>query len=142
MSARISGDRQRRGSGTARESRESWRLSADSLTERHRRRVVCAPMTPCRSRSRHLGQALSVRPCVRATAPLTFAVALSALLLCAGVLLWLGAAPAAAVPVDGKPIWLFGAVKSQADSLTNQAGFVRAEIDALDTELERHTESY
>jgi cell wall-associated NlpC family hydrolase/Trp operon repressor len=99
-------------------------------------------MAPCFSRSRHLSPALPVRPRVRAAAPFTLAVALSALLLCAGVLLWLGTAPAAAVPVDGKPIWLFGAVKSQVDSLTNQAGFVQSEIDALDTELERHTESY
>jgi cell wall-associated NlpC family hydrolase/Trp operon repressor len=99
-------------------------------------------MTPCLSRSRHLSPATPVRPRARAAAPFTLAVALSALLLCAGVLLWLGTSSAAAIPVDGKPIWLFGAVKSQVDSLTNQAGFVQSEIDALDTELERHTESY
>jgi peptidoglycan DL-endopeptidase CwlO len=65
-----------------------------------------------------------------------------AALLCCGVLLGTRAGSATAFPSDGQPIRLYGAVKAQVDDLQIQAGFVQAEIDSLDTELERRTEGY
>lgn len=80
-----------------------------------------------------------LRAPARAAAPfaLTLAVAL-----CAAVLLWSWVSPAAAGPTETQPVRLSGAVKMQVDDLQSHAGFVQAEIDSLDTELERHTESY
>lgn len=57
-------------------------------------------------------------------------------------LLCLGSSPASAVPADNSQIRLYGEVKAQVDSLSNQAAFVQAEIDSLDSELELSTESY
>jgi hypothetical protein len=65
-----------------------------------------------------------------------------AALLCCGVLLGTRAGSATAFPNDGQPIHLYGAVKAQVDDLRIQAGFVQAEIDSLDIELERRTEGY
>jgi cell wall-associated NlpC family hydrolase len=62
--------------------------------------------------------------------------------LCCGILLWMSAAPAAAIPNDPQSVRLYGAVKTQVDDLRIQAGFVQADIDSLDTELEKRTEGY
>jgi cell wall-associated NlpC family hydrolase/Trp operon repressor len=96
------------------------------------------------SRSRRLSAAARVRVCVRVTSPSTllFAAVLLATLLSAAVLLSLGASAAVAAPTDGNTVRLFGEVKTQVDALSNEAGFVQAEIDALDDELERSTEAY
>ncbi len=84
-----------------------------------------------------------VRARAQAAAPstLVFALVLAALL-GAGLLLSLGPSPATAIPTETQPVQLYGAVKSQVDSLSIQAGFVQAEIDALDEEVEKRTESY
>jgi len=58
------------------------------------------------------------------------------------VLLGVSAYPVAAAPTDAQSMRLYGAAKSQVDSLSVQAGFVQLEIDALDAELERQTEAY
>ncbi len=95
------------------------------------------------TRSRRLGSPARERARTRTTTPFTlaFVLALSALL-GAVILLALGASPAAAVPAGTEQIQLDGAVKTEVDSLSSQAGSVQAEIDALDTELEKRTEAY
>jgi len=100
-------------------------------------------MSSCRSRSRRLSPAtiLRSRAGVAASLVLTLAAAL-----CAAVLLWSWVSPAAADPLDpllsGQTFRLYGPVKVQVDDLQYQAGVVQADIEALDTELERYTESY
>lgn len=100
-------------------------------------------MATSHTRSRRLGLPAHVRARARTATPSTFAfVLVLSALLGATILLGFGASPAAAVPSNTQPVQLFGAVSSQVDSLAIQAGFVQAEIDALDTELEQRTESY
>ena len=102
-----------------------------------------ALMADSHTRSRRLGLPARVRAYAWTATPstLVFALLLTALL-GAAVFLALGTSPAAAVPTETQPVQLYGAVQSQVDSLTVQAGFVQAEIDALDEELEKRTEAY
>jgi cell wall-associated NlpC family hydrolase len=62
--------------------------------------------------------------------------------LCAGLLFCLSPAPAQAIPTELQSAYLYGDAKTQVDDLTVQAGYVQAEIDALDAELEGYTESF
>jgi cell wall-associated NlpC family hydrolase len=58
------------------------------------------------------------------------------------LLLWLAAGAFAAIPPDLQSVPLYGDVKTQVDSLDVQAGYVQAEIDKLDGQLESYTESF
>jgi peptidoglycan hydrolase CwlO-like protein len=102
-----------------------------------------ALMADSHTRSRRLGLLARVRAYAWIATPstLVFALLLTALL-GAAVFLALGTSPAAAVPTETQPVQLYGSVQSQVDSLNVQAGFVQAEIDALDEELEKRTEAY
>jgi peptidoglycan hydrolase CwlO-like protein len=62
--------------------------------------------------------------------------------LCGAILLGTSPDPAEAIPTDLQSVRLFGDAKTQVDDLTVQAGYVQAEIDALDVELERSSETY
>jgi peptidoglycan DL-endopeptidase CwlO len=96
-------------------------------------------MDRIRSRSRHTYSAefSGTRGRVSMKWPV-FAIAL----LCGASLLWMGPAPAEAVPEDLQSVPLSGSVQVEVDSLTAQAQAAQAEIDALDQTLEQTTESY
>jgi cell wall-associated NlpC family hydrolase len=102
-----------------------------------------ALMADSHTRSRRLGLPARVRAHAWPATPstLVFALLLTALF-GATIFLVLGASPATAVPTETQPVLIYGAVQSQVDSLSVQAGFVQAEIDALDEELEKRTEAY
>ena len=65
-----------------------------------------------------------------------------AALVVGAVLLWLAAAAFAGIPPELQSVHLYGDVKTQVDSLDVQAGYVQAEIDKLDSQLESYTESF
>jgi peptidoglycan DL-endopeptidase CwlO len=73
---------------------------------------------------------------------LTGAVLFAFTALCGAVLLWASPAPATAVPNEQEPVRLYGNTKTQVDNLTVQAGYVQADIDSLDEELEQCSETY
>jgi len=62
--------------------------------------------------------------------------------LVSGILAAVLPAPALAVPSTSTTLVLRGEVKNKVDELEDQAGVVQADINALDVELERLTESY
>jgi peptidoglycan DL-endopeptidase CwlO len=102
-----------------------------------------ALMADSHTRSRRLGLPARARARAWTATPstLVFALLLTALF-GATIFLVLGASPATAIPTETQPVQLYGAVQSQVDSLTVQAGSVQAEIEALDDELEKRTEAY
>jgi peptidoglycan DL-endopeptidase CwlO len=64
-------------------------------------------------------------------------------ILCGALILATGPAPAkAAIPSDLQSVRLFGDVRTQIDDLEIQAGYVQAEIEALDVQLEQYSEAY
>lgn len=73
-------------------------------------------------------------------------VAVTVVLLTGAILLGIGLSPnlssVEAIPTDFSSIRLYGEAKTQVDDLTVQAGYIQAEIDALDTELEKYSETY
>jgi peptidoglycan hydrolase CwlO-like protein len=101
-----------------------------------------------RARSRRLVSAVSfgARRCVggRSHGPLSLlATTLACLaILCGAILLGTEPAPAEAIPTDLQGVRLYGDVKTHVDDLEVQAGYVQAEIEALDDELERYSETY
>ena len=63
-------------------------------------------------------------------------------LLCSAIVLWVGAAPAAAEPPGTSSVPFSSDAKNQVDSLTAQAQLLQTEIAALDQDLELNTEAY
>jgi peptidoglycan DL-endopeptidase CwlO len=73
--------------------------------------------------------------------PILLVCALAAALL--GVfLVWFSPSGANAAGTSTTSVYLYGAAKSQVDSLTGQAGAVQADINTLDDELEVATENF
>lgn len=95
-------------------------------------------------------QAATRNICARHGVPTpTFLVALL-LPVCLGLIVAAHAGAAAAAPASTtslpptttSSIYLYGEARSQVDSLTGQAGQVQAQINALDDQLEKATETY
>lgn len=110
-------------------------------------RALMASRQPDERRSRWWSLPLATRPrsarTLSAARPLGRAAVLLAAAAAVSLFLWAMVAPAQATPRDTTTtITITGPVKVQIDALTAKADGVRAEIDALDTELEQQVEAY
>jgi len=78
----------------------------------------------------------------RRSLPLLATIVSLALVVCGTVILAVDPGPAEAIPTDLQSVRLFGQVQTQVNDLTVQAGYIQADIDALDEELEKYSETY